>query len=51
MGSRNESDDPGAWTEPRQAPVLRSMEQVADVSAFVQEGTIETIEAVMMGVG
>lgn len=21
-GSRNESDDPGAWTEPRQAPVL-----------------------------
>jgi hypothetical protein len=22
VGSRNESDDPGAWTEPRQAPVL-----------------------------
>ena len=23
VGSRNESDSPGAWTEPRQAPVLR----------------------------
>src|SRR6476661_8291926 len=23
VGSRNESNDPGAWTEPRQAPVLR----------------------------
>ena len=22
VGSRNESDEPGTWTEPRQAPVL-----------------------------
>src|SRR5665648_1127227 len=29
VGSRVESDNPGAWTEPRQAPDLRSMEQVA----------------------
>jgi hypothetical protein len=29
VGSRNESDGPGTWTEPRQTPVLRSMKQVA----------------------
>ncbi len=29
VGSRIESDGPGTWTEPRQAPVLRSMKQVA----------------------
>jgi len=28
VGSRNQSDNPGTWTEPRQAPDLRSMEQV-----------------------
>ena len=38
VGSRYESDSPGAWTEPRQAPVLRSMKQVADERAFATQG-------------
>ena len=29
VGSRNESDNPGAWTEARQTPVLGSMKQAA----------------------
>jgi len=29
----DQSDNPGAWTEPRQAPVLRSIQQVAAVRA------------------
>src|SRR6478672_6066813 len=40
VGSRNESDSPGAWTEPRQTPVLgqwnkqpRSVRGTADVGA------------------
>src|SRR3954447_18781641 len=33
-GSRCESDDPDTWTEPRQAPVLRSMKQVAEMRMF-----------------
>ena len=35
-GSRCESDDPGTWTEPRQAPVLASMKQVADEGASLR---------------
>jgi len=33
VGSRVESDNPGTWTEPRQAPVLRSIQQVAALRA------------------
>jgi hypothetical protein len=35
VGSRNESDGPGAWTEPRQTPILRSTKQVAAVCSLV----------------
>jgi hypothetical protein len=33
-GSRNESDGPGTWTEPGQAPVLAQVKQVAELSTF-----------------
>jgi len=29
VGSRNESDGPGAWTEPGRAPVLQAIQQAA----------------------
>ena len=32
-GSRFASDEPGTWTEPRQAPVLGQVKQVAEMSA------------------
>jgi hypothetical protein len=37
VGSRNQSDGPGAWTEPRQTPILRSTKQVAAVLARADE--------------
>ena len=33
VGSRDESDGPGAWTEPCQTPVLPAMKQVAAIRA------------------
>src|SRR5665648_576482 len=33
----DQSDNPGAWTEPRQAPVLRSIQQVAALRGTADE--------------
>jgi hypothetical protein len=37
VGSRKESDGPGIWTEPGQAPVLPQVKQVADERRYASE--------------